>query len=295
MTKRIKKRTGSRIATPKKSKSADRQRPPALERTVAAFVRFLTTTPILRLAPELREHEVRRRLRHHLEIVEDTLRDGADVGERPARLKALNIAHALRVALEHEVTDGRLDALDQAACRFINGANAVIPVPGRQGRLEPHNRESSEKKQFLNAMETVLDVAGVPTEQRKNGRVEKRDIEGQWKALDREVNDDAAMSIAAFALHQVEAVLLRATTRPVSAEPVERGREQRAVARAVRHLIKLDNASPQNVAFVALSYYGTPWSKRKNFFKGIENEWRAEHDEMMAKYGDLIMRSKTEG
>jgi hypothetical protein len=294
MKKRTRKTAQRRSTTPKKS--ADDRQPAALERTVAAFVRFVTTTPLLRLPPKLREQEARRRLRDQVEVLEDTLRDAADVAQRLPRLKALNIAHSLRVALEEEVADARLDALDQAACRFIDETGASVPVPGRQGSLEPHNRESWEKQLFLDAMETVLDVAGVPLEQRTNGRVEKRDIEAQWNARDREVPaTDPAIMIAAFALKEVEAVLLRQTKRPVSAEPSERILEQRAVARAIRHLIRLDVASPQNVAFVALSYYGTPWSQRKNFFDGVEKAWRADRVEMMAKYGSLIFGSKEDG
>jgi hypothetical protein len=144
-------------------------------------------------------------------------------------------------------------------------------------------------------MALVMDTVKVLPTQRRDGRVEKREVEAQWHARDDEVPPDDASAIAAFAQMKLEALLLRATTRPVALEPAARAKELRAVARAVRLLVGLGLASPQNVAFVALAYYGVPWKLRKNFFDGVEEAWQAEHDEFMEKYGSLIRGSKTNG
>ncbi len=248
-----------------------RQRRPTLE-DVRAGLRFLETAPIPQLPEEVREREVRRRLRRQLDAVEQTIWYGAEGSARLPRLKALNVVHAVNLALQRGVSDSRLDALDHAACRLIDALDEPVPAP-RKGRLSKENLPSGEKRLFLDRVDLALELARVPREHRRDGRVERREIEAQWRARDDDAPDEDASSIAGVAVWCVGELLLRETTRPVPVESVALDRDVRAVARAVAHLLRTAVASPQNVALFALHYFGMPRKLHKNFFKGVEDEW----------------------
>jgi hypothetical protein len=218
---------------------------------------------------------------------------------RTPRLIAINVMAALRHALDPDVRyDGiqaSLDELDHEVCRFINDVGGLVPAPSEQGRLRRENRLSGDKCLLLDRIHFALEYAQVPKELRRDGRVEWRRIEAQWKNLDQEEPKDEAWTVAAHALSAPDNLLLREMTLRVTTDPGVLDRDHRALARAIRLLIDHGIASEQNVALATLHYFGMPSKLRKNFFKGIEDEWRKEREAFWSKHGDLIMRTSRDG
>jgi hypothetical protein len=286
-------------STQKRKAKPRRARPQLADEDLATALKSFETMPIPALPASVREYEIQRRLLQHFDAIEETLRFAADVGMRTPRLIALNVIAALRLALDPDVSyaavQAHLDAVDHEVCRFINDLGGLVPAPSEQGRLRRENRLSGDKCLLLDRIHFALEYAQVPKELRRDRRVEWRHIEAQWKNLDQEEPKDKAWTVAAHALSAPDNLLLRELARPMTADPAALDRDHRALARAIRLLIDHGIASEQNVALVTLHYFGMPSKLRKNFFKGIEDEWKEKHEAFWSKHGDLIMRTSRDG